>query len=209
MDRPQCFAPGDNFDAPPTSCGSPDWCGKCDCPPIPLGLGVACVSDADCPGAPTPTSSDAVQLTRCDLGSGLCEGCLSDADCSGDTPHCVEVPEGDVRGFRRCSECGLDSDCPSEQPHCVQVDSLVDPPGARSCHQCVTTTDCAAGICSAGRCVAECDVTNDECVPSETHHCNAETQRCEQRACDAETACPTHALWCYQPMGVPGTGVHL
>jgi hypothetical protein len=186
---PVCLSPGESLERPGVSCGAPDWCGDCECPPKPGGIDTACSSDADCPGYIDPYSSDEVLLTRCDTATGQCEGCLDDADCSGDTPQCTLVPETFIRAFKRCTACDVDADCPIELPHCVAVDLNDEPTGTRVCQQCLTTSECETGVCSFGECIPGCNPDSDGCGPIETSQCNAETLRCGVRPCDDANPC--------------------
>lgn len=169
-----CLNPGES--APGPGCGAPQWCGQCNCPPQPtppLGNGMACQSNADCPqpNATAPTASV--------CNSGTCTACTQNSDCPSSTPTCGTVTAQFIDSFRACSVCTADTDCPSARPHCQGSY------GVSACVECRTTADCASGVCSNGSCTPQC-TASQACGAG--MQCNAQ-QRCEALSCQSDADC--------------------
>ena len=172
-----CLVPGQ---APPAaSCGAPQWCGQCSCPPqpaMPAGTGMACETNQDCP---LPTANT-VSASIC--SNGTCSACAQDSDCSSSLPACGSVQPRFAPSFRLCSACVVDSDCPSERPHCQGSY------GVSACVACLTTADCSTGVCNLGSCIPQCSPTQ---ACGEAMECSTE-QRCQALSCQSDVDCPVN-----------------
>lgn len=207
-----CLLPGQ---APPAGgCGAPMWCGQCSCPPqppVPLGNGQACQTGADCP---KPMDGFAT-ATVC--AAGQCGVCAENSDCPEAAPVCGAVQSGFMGGptFRLCTACALDAQCPNERPHC-QLNY-----GLSKCVACVTTAECATGVCFEGSCTPSCGAdkpcggalecspelrcgplscSNDSVCPVNMA-CNA--GHCARKACTSDTMCQGACVsgFCYDSLG--------
>jgi hypothetical protein len=168
----RCLSP--DTPTPPTPCGMLNWCGQCNCPPLPeapTGTGQACQTRSDCPA----TSGGTKVASLCD--NGLCTECAQDSDCGGDTPVCGSV-QGEL--FRSCSQCREDTDCSGATPYCALETGL------GRCVACVTSAQCTQGVCESGSCIPECDDARP--CPSPFDVCTAELG-CGPRSCTASGAC--------------------
>ena len=169
-----CLAPGQP--TPSSTCGAPQWCGQCNCPAQPMGNGMRCQTNADCP-APNATSP-----TASVCNAGTCTACTENSDCPSALPNCGTVTAEFSNAFRMCTACATDSDCPSERPYCEGNY------GITACVACRTTADCASGVCNGGVCAPQC-TANTQC--GEAMECTAE-QRCRPLSCLSDADCPTN-----------------
>jgi hypothetical protein len=174
-----CLLPGQT--PPAGGCGFPMWCGQCSCPPqppTPLGNGQACQTSADCP----KLMAGIATATVC--AAGQCTECAENSDCSETAPVCGAVQGGFIGnlGFRMCTACALDAQCPNERPHC-QLNY-----GLSKCVACVTSAECATGVCVEGSCTPGC---GDDKPCGAALECSPEL-RCVPLSCGDDSGCPVN-----------------
>jgi hypothetical protein len=172
----QCLSPDQV--APPTVCGAAQWCGQCSCPPmppVPMGNGISCETNQDCPAPLAGASTASICAMK------QCVQCGTSTDCPTDAPQCSSVQGGFAPSFRLCVACLTDPDCPTAKPHC----SLAG--GYGTCVACTFSNDCAEGVCADGAYVPGCGA--DKPCSNPLTECTAK-QRCEALSCAASTSCP-------------------
>ena len=188
---------GGSSDCTTTGCPAGYECTSGTCVPTapPAGGGGVCApcgSGADC--------ANGVCLRYPDGGTYCGADCASTSDCaagdrcvgvSGAGNQCVRGPEGSETCAAAPSGCTSDAECAASE-RCNLATHACEPRssggGAAIGATCGTATDCASGLCLAGRCSQSCNWLDTRSCPA-GFYCNGmATGTCDEGLCVAGSA---------------------